>query len=141
MARTFRRKHTAHPISELNVTNLVDLAFTLLIVFMLAAPLIQPEQQIPVNLPVESTRPQPKQDPQERRESVTVRPDGQVMLGGRVVSLAELTAAFQRFAAESKPPVIYLRSDAAATMQQFVSVFEAAGKHNLRLAVVTQPTQ
>jgi len=35
MARTFRRPRTSHPISELNVTNLIDVAFTLLIIFVL----------------------------------------------------------------------------------------------------------
>ena len=34
MARVFRRKHTAHPIADLNVTNLIDLGFMLLIIFM-----------------------------------------------------------------------------------------------------------
>ena len=43
MARSFRRQHTRHPISELNVTNLIDVAFTLLIIFMIATPLIQEE--------------------------------------------------------------------------------------------------
>ena len=52
MARNFRRKHTAHPIADLNVTNLIDLGFMLLIIFMVATPLIQQEQKIPVNLPV-----------------------------------------------------------------------------------------
>jgi biopolymer transport protein ExbD len=141
MARTFRRKHAAHPIADLNVTNLVDLAFTLLIVFMLAAPLIQPEQKIPVNLPVESVRPQQKQDPQERRESVTVRPDGQILLGSQVVSMGELIAAFQRFAAEAKPPLLDVRADANATVQHLVTVLSEAGKLNLRVSMDTRAKQ
>ena len=56
MARTFRRRQTAAPISELNVTNLIDLGFTLLIIFMIATPLIQQEQTIPVNLPAEGKK-------------------------------------------------------------------------------------
>ena len=34
MARSFRRQRQSAPISDLNVTNLIDLGFTLLIVFM-----------------------------------------------------------------------------------------------------------
>mgnify|MGYP001545484555 CR=1 FL=1 len=41
MARTFRRRQTAAPISELNVTNLIDLGFTLLIIGRSAMPRIQ----------------------------------------------------------------------------------------------------
>lgn len=140
MARTFRRRHVTHPVSELNVTNLVDLAFTLLIVFMLAAPLIQPEQKISVNLPVESVRPQQKQDPLERTETITVRSDGQISLGTQMMSLNELIVQLQRFGAETKPPVIALRLDAGATAQQFTSVMEAMSKNNLtKFYVATQP--
>ena len=41
MARTFRRQRQLNPVAELNITNLVDLGFTLLIIFMIATPLIQ----------------------------------------------------------------------------------------------------
>ncbi|MFZ1054135.1 MAG: biopolymer transporter ExbD, partial [Opitutaceae bacterium] len=53
MARTFRRPRQSHPIAELNVTNLIDLGFTLLIIFMITTQATQ-EQTIPVNLPSES---------------------------------------------------------------------------------------
>jgi biopolymer transport protein TolR len=76
MARNFRRHRQAHAIADLNVTNLIDLAFMLLIIFMVATPLIQQEQHIPVNLPVESVSPQQKADPRDRFEAITVLPDG-----------------------------------------------------------------
>ena len=63
MARTFRRQRTASPIADLNLTNLIDLGFTLLIIFMISTPLIQSEQTIPVNLPVEAKSEQAKPDP------------------------------------------------------------------------------
>ena len=53
MARTFRRQRQTAPISDLNLTNLIDLGFTLLIIFMIATPLINQEQAIRVNLPNE----------------------------------------------------------------------------------------
>ena len=48
----FARQRQAHPIAEMNVTNLIDLGFTLLIIFMITTPLIKQEQTIPVNLPI-----------------------------------------------------------------------------------------
>ena len=36
MARTFRQRRQMHAVAELNVTNLLDLAFVLLIIFMRA---------------------------------------------------------------------------------------------------------
>src|SRR6476659_5486504 len=112
MARTFRRKHSSHPIADLNVTNLIDLGFMLLIIFMVATPLIQQEQKIPVNLPVEARSPQQPPDPNERFETITVKADGRLMLGDRPFSLKQLSPELAKFAAESKPPVIQLRCDA-----------------------------
>lgn len=139
MARVFRRKQSAHPIADLNVTNLIDLGFMLLIIFMVVTPLMQQEQRIPVNLPIEATSAQTKQDPKERNESIIVQPDGRVQLGDRPFSLKQLDTELAKFAAESKPPVIHLRLDAKATAQQFVTVMEALKKHNLtRIAFDTQ---
>ena len=139
MARNFRRKHTSHPIADLNVTNLIDLGFMLLVIFMIVTPLIQQEQKIPVELPVESMSAQQKPDPRERTESITVQPNGEVLLGGQRFTLKQLAAELAKFAAESKPPVIHLRLDAKATAQQFVSVMDELKKHNLtKIAFDTQ---
>lgn len=139
MARVFRRKQSAHPIADLNVTNLIDLGFMLLIIFMVVTPLMQQEQRIPVNLPIEATSVQPTPNPKDRNESIIVQADGRVQLGDRPISLKQLDAELAKFAAESKPPVIHLRLDAKATAQQFVSVMESLKKHNLtRIAFDTQ---
>ena len=142
MARIFRRKHSSQPIAELNVTNLIDLGFMLLIIFMVATPLIQQDQKIPVNLPVESVSPQQKTDPRERFESITVQPDGRVLVGDRPFSVRQLSAELAKFAAEPKPPVIHLRLDARATAQQFVTVMDELKKHRLtKISLETQTSR
>lgn len=140
MARTFKRQRSAHPISELNVTNLIDVAFTLLIIFMIATPLIQKQEQtIPVNLPVESSSPQPKPDPRDRFETLVVQANGNIQLGNRALTLATLSPELARLAAEARPPVIRLRIDANATAQQWVSVMEELKRNNLsRISFDTQ---
>lgn len=139
MARSFRRKHAAHPIADLNVTNLIDLGFMLLVIFMIATPLITQEQKIPVDLPVESVSPQQKPDPKDRHETITVQADGSVLLGNRPYLIRQLGPELSRFAAEAKPPVIHLRIDAKATAQHFVAVMDELKKHNLsRIAFDTQ---
>jgi len=131
MARTFRRKQTQHPISELNVTNLIDLGFTLLIIFMIATPLIQQEQTLPVDLPVAAKNAQTRPDPKDKFESITVRADGSYALGDRTLTLPQLSRELARFAAQPKPPVFRLRCDAKSTAQQFVSVMSELQKNNL----------
>jgi biopolymer transport protein ExbD len=131
MARTFRRKHAQHPISELNVTNLIDLGFTLLIIFMIATPLINQEQTLPVNLPVESKSLQTKPDPDDKFESITIKADGTVSLGARQLTLAQLARELASFAGQPKPPVFRIRMDAKTTAQQFVSVMDELKKKSL----------
>jgi biopolymer transport protein TolR len=139
MARTFRRQRQMHPIAELNVTNLIDLGFTLLIIFMIATPLIQQEQTIHVNLPVEFPRPQVKPDPDTKFENITVKADGTYLLGTRTFTLARLTAELAKYAGQPKPPVFRLRMDARSTAQQYVSILAALEKNNLtRISIDTQ---
>ncbi len=139
MARTFRRKQTQHPISELNVTNLIDLGFTLLIIFMIATTVTHEEQKVSLNLPIESKRTQAKPDPSDRFETIVVKADGSYSIGGRKLTLAQLSRELASFAGQPKPPVFRIESDATATMQQFVTLTEVLARHNLsRIAVITQ---
>jgi biopolymer transport protein ExbD len=131
MARNFRRKHSSQPIADLNVTNLIDLGFMLLVIFMVVTPLIQQEQKIPIDLPIESVKPQQKPDPKERFETITVQADGGVLLDGRPFTIRQLAPELAKFAAEAKPPVIQLRCDAKATMQHIITVMDELQKHNL----------
>jgi biopolymer transport protein TolR len=139
MARTFKRPRSTHPISELNVTNLIDLAFTLLIIFMIATPLIQNEQSVPVNLPVESRSLQAKPDPSTKFETITIQADGTCRVGSRVVALRGMATALAAYAKDPKPPVFRIRMDAKATAQQFITVMDALKQNNL--SKVTFDTQ
>ena len=142
MARNFRRQRTAHPVSDLNVTNLIDVAFTLLIIFMLAAPLLESEQTIPVNLPVESKSEQMKPDPSDRFETITILKDGTVRLGQRTVALGNLPTALAAYAGDPKPPVFRIRADRDSTAQQFISVMDALKQNGLsRVSFDTQIRQ
>ena len=118
-------------MAELNVTNMVDLGFTLLIIFMITTPLIQQEQTVPVNLPVESKSQQAKPDPDARYETIVIKADGTCLLGSRPVALNRMVAALATYATESKPPVFRIRMDASSTAQQFISVMDALKKNNL----------
>jgi biopolymer transport protein ExbD len=141
MARTFKRQRTAQPIAELNVTNLIDLGFTLLIIFMIATAGINQEQTIPVNLPAQAKTPQVKPDPNTRFENITVKSNGTYLLGNRALTLAALSRELAVFAAQPKPPVFRLRMDANSTAQQYVSVLAELERHNLTKISIDTQTQ
>ena len=56
MARNFHRKDRLSALTEINVTPLIDLAFALLIIFMITTPLL--EQTIELDLPIETNKDQ-----------------------------------------------------------------------------------
>src|ERR1700722_14200367 len=110
MARTFRPPRQSHPIAEMNVTNLIDLGFTLLIIFMIATPLITNEQTIPVHLPSESKSDQTKPEPDDRFVAISVDAHGDYYLENRPTDLADLRTRLRTYGAESKPPIIRIRA-------------------------------
>jgi len=133
MARTFRRPRQSHPIAEMNVTNLIDLGFTLLIIFMIATPLINQEQTIPVNLPLESKSAQEQVDKSLHFVALSVDAKGNYYLDDRVtpVSMPELRSRLRIFAAEAKPPVIRIRGDSRVPYEKIVQVMDELKKANL----------
>lgn len=137
MAKIFRRQRSLHPVAELNVTNMVDLGFTLLIIFMITTPLIQQEQTIPLNLPGESKKPQTP--PKEDFQTVSIDQNSNLYVGSRRVTFAELGKALDEFAARPKPPVIRLRGDMTLQYQQIVRVMDELMKRNLvRISLDTE---
>lgn len=139
MARTFRRPRSSHPISELNVTNLVDLGFTLLIVFMLAAPLAS-EQTVPVNLPIESAKEQTQVDKNTKHISLTMDAQRVVYLDNSRIDLDDIVSRLRTF--DPKNTVIRIRADAKVSYQDFISMVDEVKKSGLsRLQFDTQASR
>lgn len=134
MARTFRRPRSSHPIADLNVTNLIDLGFMLLIIFMIVAnPTIQKEQTIPIDLPSVSHNPQPKPDPNEKVVTVGVDAGGRFYINNKnsPIGISELRSRLRAYALESKPPLIRIRGDAKASLQPLVELLNEVQKSGL----------
>jgi len=131
MARTFRRQRQSHPIAELNVTNLIDLGFTLLIIFMIATPLINQEQTIPLNLPIETKSKQVKADKNTTFVSIAIDMKGGLFIDNAPVTPAELAPRLRTLASEPKPPVIRIRADATVPYQKVISLIDELKKANL----------
>ena len=142
MARTFRRKHAQHPISELNVTNLIDLGFTLLIIFMITTSAKQ-EQSIPVNLPSESRSPQVKPDKDARYVAIAIDAHGNFYLENRPVpvSFSELKVRLHEYATSSRGPIIRIQGDAKLPYEKVVQLMDELKKNNLLKFTLDTQTQ
>jgi biopolymer transport protein TolR len=117
----------------MNVTNLIDLGFTLLIIFMIATPLINQEQTIPVTLPSESRSTQVKPDKSLHYVAISIDAKGNTYLDERTtpVGLAELQSRLRLYGTETKPPVIRIRGDARVPYEKIVSLMDELKKANL----------
>ncbi len=143
MARIFRRKHTAQPIAELNVTNLIDLGFTLLIIFMICASYSQDEQTVPVNLPTVARTPQQKPDKDDKFVAIGVDAGGRYYVENETnsVTLAELRRRLKDYAAETKQPVVRIRGDADVPYQKVAQLFNEVERAGLVRFTIDSQTE
>lgn len=120
MARDFQRREPMEAVSQINVTPLIDLAFALLIIFMITAPLLQ--QSIDIDVPLESARPQQEQP----REPVllAIDPFGQFFWGTEAVADTDMRARLLQLAEAGDPPVIRIRADANLPYQRVVDLLD-----------------
>lgn len=107
-------------MSEINVTPLIDLAFALLIIFMITAPLLQ--QTIDIRVPVESASPQ-QPDPQEPL-MLGIDQEGQFFWGTEALGDNEMKERLQLVADTDDPPVVQIRADAGLPYQRVVDLLD-----------------
>lgn len=127
MARKFHRKDRLSALTEINVTPLIDLAFALLIIFMITTPLL--EQTIEVNLPVEAVKAQPED--REEFQAVSIDAAGVYYWGEEPVSEQQLADLLDTMAIDPAPPVLSIRADAQLPYQRVITVVDMIKQRKL----------
>ena len=127
MARNFHRKDRLSALTEINVTPLIDLAFALLIIFMVTTPLL--EQTIDVNLPVEASKSQ--SDEREEFQAITLDKSGDYYWSDEKVSPEELNDLLDAMAMDPAPPVLSIRADSALPYQKVITVIDMIKQRKL----------
>ena len=127
MARKFHRKDRLSALTEINVTPLIDLAFALLIIFMITTPLL--EQTIEVNLPVEAAKNQPED--RDDFQTISINQAGDYFWGEEQVSPQQLADLLDTMAMDPAPPVLSLRADAELPYQQVITVVDMIKQRQL----------
>jgi len=128
MARSFHRPERFSALSEINVTPLIDLAFALLIIFMITTPLL--EQTISVDLPVENSRPR-QSDTDLRFQNVSIDVDGIYYWGEEQVTFDDLEVRITLLAEQNEPPVVHIRGDMRLQYQKIIEVMDLLKQNNL----------
>ena len=114
-----RRRGAVPLTADINVTSLVDVAFVLLIIFMITAPMLQ--GGVDVQLPRAEARPLKM----EEGLVITVDRSGKIFLDQTPVSYADFRVAFQAVVATRRPSGVYLRADSRVDYGEVVRVLAA----------------
>jgi len=114
-----RSGHTA--MAELNVTPLLDLAFVLLIIFIITTPLLT--SNIPVQLPVGSRNNNQPLDPKSIR-TVSIDKNGQIYLESKPIELPVLEQELIAFRTATPDAAVVVHADKSLNVQQLFDVMD-----------------
>lgn len=129
MARDFKRPNKLAVISDLNVTPLIDLAFSLLIIFMITTPVI--EQYNRIDLPTQELNSAQK-PPEVEDKFITIDAKGDYNWGKAPVSKSELESLLDEvMSVKGEQPVIHLRGDRSLPYQKIVDVINMLKERDL----------
>ena len=134
--RRFSDRHGLQTISELNVTPLLDLAFVLLIIFMITTPLMDNS----VDLVVPSSEAAAKAVDPSAVESISINRDEIVTFHGQPITLAQLEAELTELKVQRPEIAVVIRSDRELPVQKLINVMDTVQRSKItKVGVVTNP--
>lgn len=125
----------SQPMSDINVTPLVDVMLVLLVIFIVTAPLLT--HAVRVDLP--SAQAQPVTQKPETIQLAVDR-DSRIYWNRDPITLAELKTRFARVAAQQPQPELHLHADQNARYKELAEVMAAAQTAGLqKIGFITSP--
>ena len=135
------RRRSSAPMSEINVTPMVDVMLVLLIIFMVTAPLLT------VGVDVESKGELPKVDlpkteagavePEKAPLSVTVDPQGKIFLQNSEISFDDLIPKLTAIRDAGGGSKIWVRGDKGTAFGNVAKVLARIGQAGFPVTIVT----
>jgi biopolymer transport protein ExbD len=135
MRRFSQRSHLV-TLSEINITPLLDLAFVLLIIFVITTPLL--EQSINLKLP---TGGQPDRPPDKRDiANVEIAKNGAYYFEKRQISLADLERSLVNANRVNPNTIVFIRADEDGLNKHMYAVIDRCLRNGItRFSLRTEP--
>lgn len=122
------------PYDEINITPMLDLAYVLLVIFILLT--TATVQGIKVNLPKASAQPSLAES---KTKAITIAQDGTIFLDTFPVSMPELETLLRQYKAATPDLPVILKADSTIQYQKVVEVLDLLGRLEIsQLGLVTQ---
>ena len=118
--RRGRRGGKSKPMSEINVTPMVDVMLVLLIIFMVAAPLMT--VGVPIDLPKTQAR---QLNTEQKPVTVSVNTEGVIFVGDTQVPLEGIVDAVTAASTNGIEDRVYVRGDGTASYGAVMQVMGA----------------
>lgn len=125
--RRFSKRNQLVTLSDLNVTPMLDLAFVLLIIFVIATPLL--EQGMKLELP-EGGAADATIDREDVR-TVEVSRAGQYLLDQEPMNLTQLEKALKAAHADNPETIVYIRADQHGYNKDTYAVIDVCQRNGL----------
>jgi len=136
VGRRRKREYNLDLVSDINVTSLVDVMMTLLIIFIIVAPMM--EQGIDITLPTA----EPKRIDVAEVLTISVAENERVYLEGQRVTLEELGERLANVHAVREDVAVLIKADTDLKYGKVVEVLDTVrGVGITRLAMATKPTK
>ena len=136
--RRFSERHALTTLTELNVTPLLDLAFVLLIIFMITTPLM--DNSMDLQLP-KSGAPEKPLDP-GAVQTIALDREALLKFNGRALSLEELEAELVALQAEKPDTAVVVRSHRELPVQKLVDILDVVKAAKItKVGVITNPEE
>jgi biopolymer transport protein ExbD len=137
--RRFSQRNSLVTLSDINITPLLDLAFVLLIIFIITTPLL--EKGLELKLPTATGSPD-RQVVQEDIRTVEITAQGSYALNRRVLRLDQLLAVLVQDYRQNPNLVVYIRADENSRTRDVVALIDGCQRNGIsRYSLRTEPPQ
>jgi biopolymer transport protein ExbD len=126
--RRFSQRNSLVTLNEINITPLLDLAFVLLIIFVITRPLL--EQTVDMQLPP-GGKPDNRNIDKNNVRVVEITPRGNYWLQGRQFTITQLETELVQNFNRNPRMVVDLRADARTEWKNVIAVIDACMRHNI----------
>ena len=121
-SRLRRLKNRAHTLQEVNVLPLVDVALTLLIIFMVATPMMN--NVIKVELPSSRIDDSMPQSHNQQELTVFVDKHGKFHLNGQEYSLETMLKKLQQLVKKDSGDIVFVKADQAVPYGKVIDLVD-----------------
>ena len=128
-------KTAHHSLTELNITPLLDLAFVLLVIFIITT--IPPVNDLDLKLPTAAKR---LKDPPRKANYITVQADGAMYLNKKRMDATEMLQTLIGLRMDDPDLNVIVRGDSQTKYRQIRAVLDVCQQANLpKVDLATEP--